>query len=343
MGSDGSEAGRDERPVHAVFVAPFCMDRTEMAVPDGRTARVFTSWADASEACSARGGRLPTEAEFEKAARGGCELGSDPDHCDAGDRRPYPWGKQAPNCELANHSMVGPRGPTRCQAGPASVDSHAKGAGPYGHINLAGNLWEATLDWSHPGVYREGRVDNPAGPAEGRAHSLRGGAWNTFSTNMRISNRFSDHIHGSQIGARCVFEGGTPQTEEVPPLAWVDIDVEVRHQSGAGLTGRWLTVTAFDVADLQPNGMPILGRSPISESGATPSGERSQAISLAVPEGVQLKVSAALDSGQAGRSPGPAASSGGIGWASSVVNASAGVKVSVVVAPLPAHPHSPRP
>ena len=343
MGSDGSEAGRDERPVHTVVVAPFCMDRTEMAGADGRTPRVFTAWADASAACKERGGRLPTEAEFEKAARGGCELGQDPERCDSGDRRPYPWGKQAPNCELANHSAVGPGGPKRCLEGPASVDSYAKGAGPYGHINLAGNLWEATLDWHHPGVYRAGRTDNPAGPVEGRAHSLRGGAWNTFGTNMRISNRFSDHIHGSQIGARCVFAGGSPQVEDVPPLAWVDMAVEVRQKSGAALDGRWLTVTAFDVADLMPNGMPVLGRSPVSEAGAQPSGEPTQRVTIAVPDGVEVKISAALDIGGSTGGPGPAASSGGIGWAAAAVRAAEGVQVPVVVAPLPAHPHTPRP
>ncbi len=343
MGDDGSEAGRDEGPVHTVVVDAFCMDRTEMPGPDGRTAQVFASWDDAAAACAARGGRLPTEAEFEKAARGGCELGEDPERCDAGDRRPYPWGKQAPNCALANHSVVGPGGPKRCQDGPASVDSHATGAGPYGHINLSGNLWEPALDWHHPGVYRSGRVDNPAGPKEGRSHSLRGGAWNTFSTNMRISNRFSDHIHGSQIGARCVFEGGTPQTEDVPALAWVELVIDVRHKSGAALDGRWLTVTAFDVADLQRNGMPILGRSPVSEAGATPSGRPAQQLSLDVPEGVEVKISAALDSGKAGGGPGPAASSGGIGWAASAVKAAEGVRVPVTVGPLPAHPHSPRP
>jgi len=343
MGSQSAEAGRDEKPVHAVVVSPFCMDRTEMAQADGRTPQTFSSWTAAAAACTARGGRLPTEAEFEKAARGGCELGEDPERCDSGDRRPYPWGKQAPNCELANHSVVGPRGPKRCQEGPSSVDSHATGAGPYGHINLAGNLWEATLDWHHPGVYGDDRVDNPAGPAEGRAHSLRGGAWNTFSTNMRISNRFSDHIHGSQIGARCVFEGGKPQVEDVPPLAWVDVEIDVRHKSGDALSGRWLTVTAFDVADLQPNGMPFLGRSPLSEAGAKPSGQAAQQLMLAVPDGVEVKISAALDSGAVGGSPGPAASSGGIGWAKSAVRATDGVRVSVEVGPLPAHPHSPRP
>lgn len=343
MGSDGGESGRDERPTHTVVVAPFCMDRTEMADPDGRTPRVFSSWDEASSACVARGGRLPTEAEFEKAARGGCELGTDPERCDPGDRRPYPWGKQAPNCELANHSVVGPTGPKRCHEGPVSVDSHSKGAGPYGHINLAGNLWEAMLDWHHPGVYRDDRVANPAGPVEGRAHSLRGGAWNTFSTNMRISNRFSDHIHGSQIGARCVFEGGAPQVEDVPLLAWVDMNVDVRHKSGDPLNGRWLTVTAFDVGDLQPNGMPVLGRSPVSEAGVKPDGRTEQQLTLAVPDGVEVKISAALDSGEARGGPGPAASSGGIGWAASSVRAADGVRVSVVVGPLPVHPHSPRP
>ena len=343
MGQSGGNAGQDEAPIHTVRVDGFCLDRTEMTVDDGNQARVFSSWSAARDACLARGGRLPTEAEFEKAARGGCELGSDPDHCDDGDMRPYPWGTQAPTCELANHSAVSPRGPQRCSDGPAAADGRAMGTGPYGHVNLAGNLWEPTLDWYHPRVYREGRPDNPGGPSEGRSRTLRGGAWDTFSTNMRVSNRFSDHIKGSSIGARCVFVGATPVFEAVDPLQWVDVQITVSMKSGQAIRGRWLTVTAFLESDIDQSGFPKPGISPVAEGGAEPSDSVTQNIDLAVPKGERVRFSAALDSGQAMSGPMPAASSGGIGWAPQGVSVSDGLTVKVSVAPLPSHPHSPRP
>ena len=96
------------------------------------------------------------------------------------------------------------------------------------------------------------------------------------------------------VPAVCL-QGGKPQVEDVPPLAWVDVEIDVRHKSVRRLDGRWLTVTAFDVADLMPNGMPFLGRSPLSEAGAKPSGQSTQRVTIAVPDGVEVKISAALD------------------------------------------------
>ena len=343
MGEVSDEAGRDEQPVHAVYVDAFCLDQTEQAAAGGPAPLVVTSWEAAAAQCSDRGGRLPTEAEFEKAARGGCELGADPSRCDPGDLRPYPWGDVAPDCALANHSTVSSRGPRRCAEGPSTVDGQPSGRGPYGHLNLAGNLWEVTQDWYHPGVYRSNRSKNPGGPGSGRSHSLRGGAWNTFATNMRASNRFSDHIRGSALGVRCVFQAATPVIEDVPPLEWVDLTVTVGRSDGQPITGEWLTVTAFESRDLQANGMPAPGRSPVAEGGVSPAGLPVQRVPLQVPAGLEVKISAALDLGQRGTNPGPAASSGGLGWGSRVLRAEQGTEVSISLAPLPARPHSPRP
>jgi formylglycine-generating enzyme required for sulfatase activity len=342
MGETSAESGRDEAPVHTVQVDGFCMDRTEMATSDGRTPLQVKRWEDAAATCAGRGGRLPTEAEFEKAARGGCELGRDPATCDAADARPYPWGSAPPSCLLANHSAVGPRGPSRCKEGPSTTEGHAPGAGPYGHINLSGNLWEPCTDWYHPSVYRADRPNNPAGPATGKAHVIRGGAWDTFSTNMRVSNRFSDHLTGSSMGVRCVFGGATPNTEDIPSQTWITATVTVHLKGGSPVTGRWLTVTAFDETDLGPGGLPVPGRSPIAEAGAEPTGDQSQTIELEVPAGGALRFSAALDNGRTA-TPGPAASSGGIGMTTAPVSATDGMTISVELAPLPAHPHIPRP
>ena len=122
LGQKTGDAGRDEQPIHVVRLDGFCMDRTEMTDDSGSSVRIFADWASARDACLARGGRLPTEAEFEKAARGGCELGNDRAYCDEEDMRIYPWGNGRPSCELANHSVVSPRGPQRCSDGPTEVD-----------------------------------------------------------------------------------------------------------------------------------------------------------------------------------------------------------------------------
>ena len=349
MGQDHGDAGQDESPVHTVHVDGFCLDRTEMTVEvRGEThsalkAIIVEDWNEAREVCALRGGRLPTEAEFEKAARGGCELGTSPEQCDAADMRHYPWGDGRPTCQLANHSAVSPRGPQRCHSGPDDAAGRAIGAGPYGHVNLSGNLWEPMSDWYHPKIYREGRPDNPGGPPSGRARVLRGGAWDTFATNMRISNRFSDHIKGSSLGVRCVFGGAEPTIEWIEPIEWVDVKVGVRMKNGQPIAGRWLTVTAFGEADVDRSGLPKPGISPIAEGGARPEGLPQQTVSLAVPRDEMVRFSAALDSGAAVSGPMPAASSGGIGWVKQGMRVTEGLAVTVVVEPLPSRPHTPRP
>lgn len=346
MGSISAEAGRDEGPVHGVQVSSFCMDRTEVRSPGKGQPWEEVTWTQAREFCQSKGGRLPTEAEWEKAARGGCELAGDPNQCDAADQRMYPWGSDRPTCERANHSMVGPRGPQACDGAAAQVDSRPAGAGPYGHLNMAGNVWEYVLDVYHPSLYRKGRVANPAGPSTGSTHVLRGGGWNTFSTNMRVANRFNDHLQGSATGFRCVYKGADPVFEDVEPVSWIQAEVTVRRKDGRPLSGRMLTVTAFDVKDIDPaSGMPAPGRSPVGETGVVPTGETMVRVSVSMPEGSQVRFSAALNDGSAQGTPMPAASSGGIGWAERnvTVNSTGPTGITLELAPLPVHPHSPRP
>ncbi len=345
MGQQGTEAGSDERTVHLVRVDGFCMDRTEVTRVGETTPWVGLSFDEAVTACGKRNARLPTEAEWEKAARGGCELGGDPVTCTAEDVRIFPWGNQAPTCGLANHSVVGPGGPKRCSSGPTSVEQGGAGAGPYGHLHLAGNAWEYVLDFYHPGAYRAGRVDNPMGPVSGESRVLRGGAWDTFSTNMRVSNRFNDSLMGSTIGFRCVAGGGQPVVEDLEPLAWVEASVIVRQRSGQPVSGRWLTVSAFDMMDLNAaSGLPEPGRSPVAEAGVVPDGTGEVTVKVRLPKGAEVRFSAALDNGSA--PPGmPAAASGGIAWSAGnqVLYGDRKTPIILELAPLPAHPHSPRP
>lgn len=292
MGSSAAEAGRDEQPVHVVHVDSFCMDRLEVAGEDGQPLSPL-SFADALEVCRARGARLPTEAEWEKAARGGCELGSDPARCDAEDLRVHPWGNSLATCERANHQRIGPHGPKPCERSAWVVGSRPTGAGPYGHMDLAGNVWEWVSDRYHPGTYRGVETrKNPRGPEKGDIHVMRGGAWNTFSTNMRVSNRFTSVLAGSATGVRCVTGGGSGEFDLVEPYKTHSVRVRVEGAT----TGR-LFLSAFDARDLSPGGtVPLPGRSPVAEVQAEAHSDLE--LTLSLPIGNFLIMAASDPSGE---------------------------------------------
>ncbi len=293
MGSTSSQAGRDEGPVHVVQLSGYCLDRRERIGTDG----ALVAGVDRSAAktmCEADGKTLPTEAQWEKAARGGCELGSDAARCDTGDLRPYPWGFDVPACARANH-QESTGAPRMCEGGATLA---VRNTGPYGHDELAGNLWEWTLDRYHPQVYRRApaRVD-PLGPAEGDLHVLRGGGWNTFSTNMRVANRLSSNLEGTATGVRCARVRAKGTYDEVAPLEVVTISGEVRGGEGP-LVGAALYVTAFDASDADPaTGAVAPGRSPAAEVRLTPNGASTVPFRLEVPVDGTYVVMGALDGG----------------------------------------------
>ncbi len=326
MGSVSSQAGADEGPVHVVETASFCIDLHEIAVEDfaswlrstGRSAGSSdlrsmsptgeveagraghpaegVTWEEARDYCLARDMRLPTEAEWEKSARGGCELGDDPLRCDPGDLRPYPWGRDAPSCELANHAMIGAGAPRLCVSDTLPVAEGTEG--PYGLVHQAGNVWEWVGDAYHPAIYREGRPDDPGGPASGELHVMRGGGWNTFSTNMRTANRFNDLVIGSAVGMRCVSATSDPVVEDILPIQTVDVSGTITHAAGV-IAGRALYVSAFDVRDAK-GGMPSPGMSPVADIRFEPSGTAEQTFTIQLPAGGSYLVFAALDDGSGG-------------------------------------------
>ena len=133
------------------------------------------SWHDAIAYCqwlSEKTGqhwRLPTEAEWEKAARGT-------------DGRIYPWGNESPNETLCNYNgNVGDTTP---------VESYPAGASPYGALDMAGNVWEWVADWYDADYYTYSPARNPTGPGFGSYRVLRGGSWYNSQFNVRSAFRF---------------------------------------------------------------------------------------------------------------------------------------------------------
>jgi hypothetical protein len=145
------------------------------------------SWGDAQVFCTwAGGGRLPTEAEWEYAARGP-------------DSYRYPWGQEDASCDLANT--------IECNNGVVPVGSYPDGRSWIGAHHLAGNVWEWVKDWYDPDYYHHLPDSNPQGPEEGSERIIRGGSFDNVATDARSARRRS-WLAGSvlpDLGFRCVW------------------------------------------------------------------------------------------------------------------------------------------
>jgi len=160
-------------------------------LPDYVMARwpaLYATWAEADGFCHARGKRLPTEAEWEKAARGT-------------EGKLFPWGSQPPAPGLAVFGQY------HVHEIPlvAAVDSGEEGQSPYGARHMAGNIAEWVQDWFGNDYYVTMPERNPKGPATGRYKSVRGGSWKSNPTILRAATRNGavPDQRAPTIGFRC--------------------------------------------------------------------------------------------------------------------------------------------
>jgi len=216
----------DEEPVHEVFLHSYYIDRYEVNASDfsyflniypGQASRyiqtgtgvtiekvadVFrpraglenypanrVSWHGADAYCRWVNKRLPTEAEWEKAARGI-------------DHRIFPWGDEYPtNDKVTFRRKFAQLGFKAMEA----VNSMPKGRSPYGARHMAGNVWEWVADWYKDNYYDETPFANPKGPDSGISKVLRGGNWYYKAYYMRTTYRFNERPEIFKIwqGFRC--------------------------------------------------------------------------------------------------------------------------------------------
>ena len=217
------DGGRDEYPRHEVHLDAFYIDAYEVTngryhqfvtatkhrvpehpnnpsrtlwkgnrIADAAAERpvVNVDWHDADAYCRWAGKRLPTEAEWEKAARG------------TDDRR-FPWGNVEPTAKHLNFNQQWIGEKTLMPVG-----SYEAGKSPYGAYDMAGNVWEWVADWYDDRYYEKSPAKNPAGPGAGTGKVLRSSGWAVETPLVRIFTRVKSDplVRNESTGFRCAMD-----------------------------------------------------------------------------------------------------------------------------------------
>ena len=205
--------GGDDNPEHRVslddfwtYRAPvtnqqyaFCVNSGNCALPDlsentaygnpylANDPVVGINWDQAVSYCSFVNARLPTEAEWEKTARGP-------------DGNIYPWGDLAPSCDLLNVAQ--------CVNKTTEVTTYPQGSSFYEALDMAGNVFEWVADWYSPTYYGKAPTENPLGPETGDRRSVRSSGFNAAYFEIESARRFNAKPvdHRNDLGFRCVVE-----------------------------------------------------------------------------------------------------------------------------------------